>query len=97
MQKKIQVGKNGCKYISFRIDVYFNKFLLAVEIDEKGHTDRDLLFEEKRQKVLEKKLGCKFIRISTSNAKNGYDLDYKVGYIEAIINVFKNKKIKIKK
>ena len=47
--------------------------------------------------MLEKKLGCKFIRISTSNAKNGYDLDYKVGYIEAIINVFKNKKIKIKK
>ena len=95
--KKIQVDKNGCKYILFRIDVYFNKFLLAVEIDEKGHTDRDLLFEEKRQKVLEKKLGCKFIRISTSNAKNGYDLDYEVGYIEAIINVFKNKKIKIKK
>ena len=54
MQKKIQVGKNGCKYISFRIDVYFNKFLLAVEIDEKGHTDRDLIFEEKRQEALKK-------------------------------------------
>ena len=52
--KKIQVDKNGCKYILFRIDVYFNKFLLAVEIDEKGHTDRDLIFEEKRQKALEK-------------------------------------------
>ena len=45
--KKIQVDKNGCKYILFRIDIYFNKFLLAVEIDEKGHTDRDLTFEEK--------------------------------------------------
>ena len=32
----------------FRIDVSFNKFLLAVEIDEKVHTDRDLFFEEKR-------------------------------------------------
>ena len=29
---------------------------LAVEIDENGHTDRDIIFEEKRQKVLEKKL-----------------------------------------
>ena len=70
---------------------------LAVEIDEKGHTDRDLIFEEKRQKALEKKLGCKFIRINTSNAKNGYDLDYEVGNIEAFIDEFKNKKIKEEK
>ena len=92
--KKIQVDKNGCKYILFRIDVYFNKFLLAVEIDEKGHTDRDLIFEEKRQKALEKKLGCKFIRINTSNAENGYDLDYEVSDREAFIDEFNKKKIK---
>ena len=36
MKKKIQVDKNGQKYILFRTDVYFNKFLLAVEIDEQG-------------------------------------------------------------
>ena len=93
-KKKIQVNKNGCKYILFRIDAYFNKFLLAIEIDEKWHTDRDLIFEEKRQKTLKDKLGCKFIRINTSNAKNGYDLDYEVGNIEAFIDEFKNKKIK---
>ena len=29
---------------------------LAVEIDEKGHTDRDLNFEQKRQEALEKNL-----------------------------------------
>ena len=34
-EKKIQADKNGCKYILLRTDVYFNKFLLAVEIDEK--------------------------------------------------------------
>ena len=92
--KKIQVDKNGCKYILFRIDVYFNKFLLAVEIDEKGHTDRDLIFEKKRQEALEKTIGCKFIRINISYAKNGYDLDYEVRNIEAFIDEFKNKKIK---
>ena len=48
--------KNGIKYILFKSDVYFNKFFLAVEIDEKGYTDRDLIFEEKRQKALEKNL-----------------------------------------
>ena len=47
-RKKIQVDENGCKYILFRIDVYFTEYLLAVEIDEKGHTDRDLIFEEKK-------------------------------------------------
>ena len=64
--KKIQTDKNGCKYILFRIDIYFTKYSLAIEIDEKGHTDRDLIFEEKRQKALEKNLNCKFIRINTS-------------------------------
>ena len=90
IKKEIQVDKNGGEYILFRIDIYF-KFLLAREIDEKGHTDRDLIFEEKRQKALEKKLGCKFIRINTSNVKNGYDLDYEVSDIEAFIDEFNKK------
>ena len=93
-KKKIQVDKNGCEYILFRIDVYFSEYSLAVEIDEKGHTDRDFIFEEKRQKTFEKKLGCKFIRINTSTVKNGYDLDYEVGNIEIFIDEFKIKKNK---
>ena len=93
--KKIQVDKNGLKYILFRIDIYYGEYSLAVEIDEKGHTDRDFIFEEKRQKALEKKLGCIFIRINTTNLKNGCDLDYKIGNIEAFIDELKNKKNKI--
>ena len=104
--KNIQVDKNGCKYILFRIDVYFDKFLLAVEIDEKNILTEILYLRKKepekrtrtktrtRQEELEKKLGCKFIRINTSNAKNGYDLDYEVGNVQAFIDEFKNKKIK---
>ena len=53
-----------------------------------------LFFEEKRQKALEKIIGVKFIRINTSNARNGYDLDYEVGNAQAFIDEFKNKKIK---
>ena len=67
---------------------------MAVEIDKKGHTDRDLISEEKRQEALEKKLACKFIRINTSNAKIGYDLDYEVSNIEAFTDDFKNKKLR---
>ena len=51
-------------------------------------------WKKKGQKALEKKLGCKFIRINTSNTKNGYDLDYEVGNTETFIDEFKNKKIK---
>ena len=91
-KKKIQVDGNGCKYILFRIDVCFTQYPLAVEIDEKGHTDRDLTFEEKRQKALEKKLGCKFIRINTS--KEGYDTDYEASRIQTFISKFKERQLK---
>ena len=94
MKNKIQVDNNGRKYLLFRIDIYFIEYSLAVEIDEKGHTDGDFIFEEKRQKALEKKLGCKFIRINISNAKNGYDLHYEVGNIQAFLmsSKIKNKR-----
>ena len=94
IMKKIQADNNGSKYILFRSDIYFSECFLVVEIDEKEYTDRDIIFEEKRQKTLEKKIGCKFIRINTSNAKNSYDLDYEVGNVQAFIDEFKNKKIK---
>ena len=61
--KKIQVDNNDQEYILFRIDIYFTEYFLAVEIDEKSHTDRDFIFEEKRQKALEKKLNCTFIEL----------------------------------
>ena len=48
--------------------------------------------EEKRAKALEKKLVCKFIRINTNNAKNGYDLDHEVGNVQTFIDEFKNEK-----
>ena len=88
-RKKIQIDENGREYILFRIDVYFTKYFLAVEIDGKGHTDRDLIFEEKRQKALEKKLNCQFIRINTS--RENYDADYEASRIQTFINKFKNK------
>ena len=89
--KKIQVNGNGCENILFRIDVQFSEYLLAVEIDDKVHTDRDLLFEEKIQEALEKKLGCTFITINTS--KKGEE-DYKIGRIQKSISKFKNRKLR---
>ena len=53
-----------------------------------------LFLKKTKQKVLENRFIWKFIRINTSNAKNGYDLDCDVGNIEAFIDEFKNKKIR---
>ena len=71
----------------FRIDTYFTKYCLAVEIDEKGHTDRDLKFEEKRQEALEKKLNCTFIRINTS--RENFDADYEASEIQVNLKTMK--------
>ena len=67
-KEKIQVDKNGQEHILFRIDVYFTEYFLVVGIDKKGNTDRDLIFEEKKQEALEKRLGCIFIRINISKS-----------------------------
>ena len=45
-------------------------------------------------RIIEKKLGSKFIRINTSNGKNGYDLDYEVGNVRAFIDEFEDRKLK---
>ena len=61
--KKIQVDNNDQEYILFRIDIYFTEYFLAVEIDEKGHTDREIIFEKKRQKALEKNLTVNLLEL----------------------------------
>ena len=91
--KKNTSYNNGHKYILFRIGIYFREYPLAVEMD----ILIEILFLKKKDKSIRKKLGCKFIRINTSNAKNGYGLDYESGNIEAFIDEFKNKKIKEEK
>ena len=83
------------------VNIYYLEliFILASifyqqKLMKKDALTETLLLRKKRQKALEKKLGCKFIRINTSNAKNSYDLDYEVGNVQAFIDEFKNKKIK---
>ena len=58
--------------LQYRTDFTFKKRMLIVEIDEKGHVDRDLDYERKRQKELEK-LNYHIIRINPD--KPGFD-DY---------------------
>ena len=50
--------------LSYRIDLYFHKYKLAVEVDELGHADRNINYEIERQRALERKLNLVFIRIN---------------------------------
>ena len=50
--------------LNYRIDLYFHKYKLAIEVDELGHNDRNIDYEIQRQRAIEKELGCVFIRIN---------------------------------
>ena len=50
--------------LSYRIDLYFHKYKLAIEVDKLGHADRNINNEIERWKTLEKELNCVFIRIN---------------------------------
>ena len=75
-KEKIKVDRNDHKYILLRNDAYSTEYCLAVEIDKQNDGGRELIFKQKRQEALEKKLGCKFIKTNTSDAERGYDTDY---------------------
>ena len=91
-KEKLKVDKKGHEYIPFGIDVYFSEYNLAAEVDENGHTDRDLIFEKKRQEALEKILYCKFIRANPN--KGNYDVFFEIARTQTFTSEFKNKKLK---
>ena len=41
--------------LGYRIDLYFYYYKLAIEVDEKGHKDRNIDHEIKRQKAIKKR------------------------------------------
>ena len=50
--------------LGYRFDLYFDEYKLAIEVDELGHTNRNINNEIERQKALEKEINCIFIRIN---------------------------------
>ena len=71
---EVEKIQTQCMYSlsDYRIDLYFHDYKLAIEVDENGHNDRNILYEIKRQKSVEQKLGCEFFRIDPD--KEGFDI-----------------------
>ena len=47
--------------LSYRIDLDFHDYKLAIQSDENGHSNRNIDYEIRRQKAIEQELGCRFI------------------------------------
>ena len=59
--EKIKLQHKALKNERVRTDMYFSEHKFAVEIDEKGHVDRNQNEENKRKTKIEKHSDCKFI------------------------------------
>ena len=78
-----------CFILSYRIDLYFHDYKLAIEIDENRHRDGNIDYEMKGQKVSEQELGFKLIRIDLD--KEDFDI------FRAISEIFRHNKQSTKK
>ena len=58
--------------LSYRIDLYFLRHELAIQIDEKGHKDIDKEIEG--SKATEKEIDCKFIIINPDEKDEDMDI-----------------------
>lgn len=63
-QRQFPVDRWG----KYKIDLYLPDLKIAVECDEAGHEGRDIWDEDFRQKEIEAKLQCRFIRFNPDEA-----------------------------
>ena len=61
---KEKIYKLNIVFQAIPLILYFNEYKLAIEVDELGHTNRNINNETERQKALEKERNCVFIRIN---------------------------------
>ena len=69
--------------LSYRVDAYFPKYKLGIQMDEQGHNGRSIDYEIERQKAIEKELGFKFIRVNS--VKENFNIFVEIGKIQNYI------------
>ena len=70
--------------LNYRIDLYFHKYKLAIEVDKLGHNDRNIDYEIQRQQALERELSSAFIRINPDAV--GFNIFKEINKIHRHIN-----------
>ncbi len=66
-------GIRQYKVLNYRIDYYIPSLKIAIEYDENDHSGYSYESQELRQKIIEKELKCKFIRLSDKE-ENAFNL-----------------------
>lgn len=74
-------GIRQYQILNYRIDFYIPTLNIAIEYDENNHQYYTYNQQEGRQKEIEEKLKCKFIRVT-----DFYSNEYNIGYV--IKNIF---------
>ena len=71
----------------YRIDLYLPELKLAIECDEQGHKNYNIFRHELRQKHLEQKMNCQFIRFDPHKE------DFNVGAVihKILLKILENK------
>ena len=89
--------------LGYMTDLYFHEYKLAIEVDELGHTNRNINNEIERQKALEKELNCIFIRINPDEKDfnifkeiNKIHRHIKQSFKKSLIDKILKKSVKIK-
>ena len=62
--------------LTYRIDFYIPSLNIAIEYDENNHASYTYEQHELRQELIEKELGCRFIRVNDKESD-----EYNIGYI----------------
>ena len=75
--------------LNYRVDLYFHDNELTIEVDEKGHKDRNKDYEKQIQKKTETKLSCEFSRINPDKKTLTF-LKSKTKYLGTLKNHLKN-------
>ena len=57
-------GKKQHSILDYKIDYYIPSLNVAIEYDENGHKNYTYEAHELRQELIEKELGCRFIRVT---------------------------------
>ena len=81
-------GQTQYDVLSYRIDLYFHDYKLAIKTGQNGHIDRNIDYERRRRAIGQER-GCKFFRIDPG--EKHFDI------FTAIIEIFRHIKQSTKK
>ena len=62
---------------SYRIDFFFHDYKLAIEVDENGHSDRNIDYKIKRQKAIKKNLVVNLLELILTKTLIFFELSVK--------------------